>query len=302
MFRSTHTARRINSIMVVGLLFTLLAMPVVADEDVNQTVDAKSNSLVLVENIAGSIEIIGWDRDEIKVEGTLRGDAEKVIVEGGKKAKIKVKYPRKQRNLKGGADLVIHVPSGGRVSVECISADISVEGVTGKVSAESISGSVDITGDCEEVDIESISGRVTVNSSASEISMNSISGKIIATGAVAEVRAESVNGTVDLTFDKFLALSAGSVSGDASISGDLDADGSFKIELHSGTLELTVPADIDADFQIVTFSGGIDNGFGQKSHKTSKYAPGRELEFTNGSGDARVQIDTFSGDVIIRKK
>ena len=92
------------------------------------------------------------------------------------------------------------------------------------------------------------------------------------------------------------------MSGSATVQGELDSEGSFSFDLHSGDLTLMVPADVSADFEIETFSGEIDNDFGQKSRKTSKYAPGRELAFTNGAGEARVRISTFSGDVVIKKK
>jgi len=291
----------IRKILVAGLMVALLAVPAVADEGVSKTVKAKANGLVLIENIAGSIEVIGWDRNEVKVEGTLTGDAQEVVIDDGKKTRIQVKYPRRIKNLKGGADLVIHVPAGSRVDIECISAVIEVRDVTGAVEAESISGDVDISGDCKAVEAESISGNVLVKSSARKISAESISGRIRVFGETAKVNAESVSGSIELTFDRFLAANVESVAGDATVEGDLDSDGRFSFEMHSGTLELILPADVDAEFQIETFSGGIDNGFGQKAHKTSKYAPGRELEFSNGSGEARVEIDTFSGDVIISK-
>ncbi len=287
--------------LLIGLMVGLLAVPALADKDVNETIDARADGVVTIENIAGSIEIIGWDRNEVKVEGTLTGHAEEVKIDGGKKIRIKVKYPRNMKNLKGGADLVIHVPAGSHLDVECISASIEVSGVNGAVDAESISGDVTVSGDCEQIDVESISGKVTVDSSTRELSIASISGRVKARGDICAVEAETISGDIILDFDKFIELGVESVSGDATVAGDLDAGGEFEFELHSGTLELTVPADVSADFQVETFSGGIDNEFGQKSRKTGKYSPGRELEFTNGDGEARVQIDTFSGNVIIRK-
>jgi len=179
MKRIMHPAQRISGIMAVGLLVALLTVPALADQEVSETVKAKSNGVVLVENIAGSIEVIGWDRDEVKVEGRLTGDVEKVEVDGGKKVTIEVKYPRNMKNMTGGADLVIHVPAGSRVDIECISAWIDVQGVTGTVDAESISGAVTIKGDCEEIEAESISGSITVDSEAREISVGSISGRPI---------------------------------------------------------------------------------------------------------------------------
>jgi DUF4097 and DUF4098 domain-containing protein YvlB len=305
MMRIKHPARNgIWGIRLIGagLAVALLALPAVADQQINETVKAKADGVVTVENIAGSIEVVGWDRNEVKVEGTLFGDVEKVEIDGGKKVRIEVKYPRHAKRTEGSAELVIHVPAASRVDVECISADVDVHDVTGIIDAESISGNVEVRGKCREVEAETISGSVTVDVDAAEVDVASISGNIKASGRDSDVEAESVSGNIWLEYEQFLSLEVESVSGDATVVGDLKAGGDFSFELHSGTLKLTVPGDVSADFRIETFSGGIDNGFGQKARKTSKYAPGRELEFTNGNGEARVNIDTFSGDVLIRKK
>jgi len=298
----TGLAIRTIRMLSAGIVVALLVTPVLADQEVSETVKAKADGVVTVENIAGSIEVVGWDRDEVKVESTLTGNAKELVVEGGKKTRIEVKYPRHTKNLKGGAELVIHVPKDSRLDVECISASVEVHGVTGIIDAESISGDVTVGGKCREVEAETISGRITVDCETRTVSVASISGMVSASGRVSEVEAETVSGDISLEFDTFVGLDVESVAGDVTVNGDLDGGGNFGFELHSGTLKLLVPGDVSADFQIETFSGGIDNGFGQKARKTSKYAPGRELEFTTGNGDARVRIDTFSGDVVIRKK
>ena len=118
----------------------------------------------------------------------------------------------------------------------------------------------------------------------------------------AEVEAKVVSGKIDLEFDVFLELEVEAVSGTVSATGDLASGAEIEIEIHSGEVTFTVPASVSADWRIDTFSGGIDNAFGQKARKTSQYTPGKELEFTTGDGDARVRINTFSGSVVIRKK
>jgi DUF4097 and DUF4098 domain-containing protein YvlB len=289
--------------LALALSVSLLALPsLAADRDIDETVSARADGTVAIENIAGSIEVIGWDRDEVQVTGTISGDVEGVEISTGKKVLIEVDYPRNQKNMEGEANLVIHVPAGSNVMVECITATVDISGVSGQVQAESISADVTVEGNCNEVSAESISGDVLVNcSQASEVSVGSISGSVEVTGGTADVQAEAISGSVDLTFDKFMNLSVEALSGDVTVSGDLDSEGQFDFELHSGVLVLTVPADVDAEFSVETFSGGIDNAFGQKSRKTSKYTPNRELEFTNGEGSARVDIETFSGDVILKK-
>lgn len=291
----------LGAVTAIVMTAILAAGPLMAEE-VDLSGKADADGTVKIENIAGSIEVIGWNKDEITVTGTLGEDVEDLKFKTGSKSLIEVVYPRKSKNISEGADLVIHVPAGSNLDIECISASITVSGMTGEVEAESISGRVAITGDCREIDAESISGDVVVESSASEISVGSISGSVTARGGVAEVEAETVSGGIELVFDRYLNLSVESVAGSATVKGDFDGDASIDIELHSGDVTLIVPADVSADFEIETFSGDIDDAFGNKAQKTSKYTPGKEMEFTTGGGDARVSIATFSGDVEIIKK
>ena len=290
--------------LLTGLLVVALVAPVTAaDREVKESGPASATGTVMIENISGSIVVVGWDKAEISIEGTLSGDIEELKFKTGKnKSRIEVVYPKNQKNVKGEAHLVINVPRGSELEVECISAFVEVSKVTGLVDASSISGDVTVTGVCESIEAESISGNIFIEGGAPEIEIGSISGKVKARGTASEVEAGTVSGSIDLAFEKFLGLNVESVAGDATVKGDLDGDGSFSFELHSGDLTLTVPGGVSGDFEIETFSGEIDNAFGQKSRKTSKYAPGRELEFTTGGGDARVRISTFSGDVVIRKK
>ena len=56
-------------------LAILFAAPVAAEE-VDRTLDAASDGTVHVSNIAGSVAVDGWNRSEVRVEGTLGRDVE----------------------------------------------------------------------------------------------------------------------------------------------------------------------------------------------------------------------------------
>jgi len=288
---------------VIALLALLFGAGLaLADEPVEKSGSASAEGTVYIENMVGTIKVIGWDKNEVHLEGTLGKDVEDLKFDAGKKKTyIEVKYPRHARNISHGADLVIRIPKGSSLEVECVSADILVSDVEGEVELSSISGDVDFSGMCEELQAGSISGRVLVDGGARMMELETVSGDIKAMGKVAAIDGESVSGSIHLEFDTFLDLSLESVSGTLKATGGLDPKGSFNFDAVSGDVILTVPGDVDAEFEVSTFSGGIDNGFGQKSRKTSRYAPGRELEFTTGDGRAQVEINSFSGDVIIKK-
>ncbi|MFO7609666.1 MAG: DUF4097 family beta strand repeat-containing protein [Candidatus Krumholzibacteriia bacterium] len=279
----------------------LAALPALA-RDVDETVPADKDGLVLVENVAGSIRVEGWDKAEVKVTGTLGDDVEDLEVKsGGRKTLVRVVYPKKGRK-NDGADLVIRVPRGSSLEVECVSAPVTVEGVDGAIEAASISGAVTVKGGKVEVEAETISGDVTVDTDAGQVAVQSISGRIEAKGAEAAVGAQSVSGDIVLSFKTFRELSVESLSGSAEADGDLAKGGRFDFDLHGGDVVLAVPGGVSADFRVETFSGDITNDFGAKAEKASKYVPGKSLEFSTGGGEARVRINTFSGDVTIRRR
>jgi hypothetical protein len=86
------------------------------------------------------------------------------------------------------------------------------------------------------------------------------------------------------------------VSADITIVG---VRGEQTLESVSGTVAMVVKQPVNAEFSLESFSGTLKNCFGQKARKTSKYTPGEELDFTQGSGGARVEIQTLSGEVSI---
>ncbi|MCP4293394.1 MAG: DUF4097 domain-containing protein [bacterium] len=295
-----------NALIIPALLafFWLFAgQTVLAEEKVNKSASVSSDGLVFVENIAGSITIVGWDKNEVEVKGTLGDDVEGLKFKAGKsKTTIEVKYPRKIKSINEGADLIIKVPYGCKLDVECISASVDVDDLKGSLELETISGDIDVDGWSRKLEANSISGKITINGGADQIELESISGFIKAAGKEADIEVESVAGGVELKYETFLNLKAESVSGSLFIDGDLHPKGEFNCDVVSGNLEFMVPQDVDASFEVNTFSGDIKNDFGQKPRKTSKFAPGRELEFTNGKGRAQVELNSFSGNVAIRNK
>ena len=62
------------------------------------------------------------------------------------------------------------------------------------------------------------------------------------------------------------------------------------------------PPDPDASARLraSSFSGSIRSDFG--SVKEPEHGPGSSLDATSGSGDGQVKIQTFSGDIEIRRQ
>lgn len=274
-----------------------------AGESVDVTKSASATPTVEIENLAGSVKINGWDREEIKVSGVLGDDTDGLDFSGsGDSFDIEVEIPdsygRRHRDL--DSDLEIWLPAGSSVSVETVSASIRVSGVNGRLELESVSGEVTVDGAPTSADVETVSGSIELSGSETLAIAESVSGKIELSGVAGRVEAATVSGSIRVEASDIEQGEFEAVSGSVRFTGALSPGARLSAESHSGSVVLNLPADTSARFQVETFSGGINNGFGGgEAERTSRYAPGKRLDFTIGSGDAQVSVESFSGSVTL---
>jgi DUF4097 and DUF4098 domain-containing protein YvlB len=274
------------------------------ERKVDQRRSLTATGEVRVSNVAGSIKLVGWNRNEVQVTGTLGDDVERLEFDGRDDyAEIRVILPRRGcRNCDGSADLTINVPTRARVEVDAVSADIDARGTEGAVRLNSVSGTIVIASKSVDLSLKSVSGDVTVDGSGpkARVEARTVSGDLAVRGVDGELEAGSVSGDVEVRDSQLRRLGLESTSGGVRYTGPLLAGGSYEFQSVSGGVELGVQGARDATFDVSSFSGDIDNAFGPKPRRTSEYGPGRELRFTEGKGAARVRMNTLSGEIVIR--
>jgi DUF4097 and DUF4098 domain-containing protein YvlB len=285
------------TVLILGIALAAAA----AAEEVNRTMDAAPDGHVHISNISGSVSVSGWSRDEVEVTGKIGPKVEELIFErSGDKITIKVKVPKKSgRGIE--SDLNVRVPEGSSLDVGTVSADIEVTGVRGEQKLEAVSG--DIEAECDDADVSAgtVSGDVVIRGKGkdNETHSASVSGDVDLYELAGEVFAESVSGDLTIEDGSFDRASFNVVNGDVVFHSELRSGGKLKAETVNGEVDLRFMGDIAGEFDIDTFNGDIDNCFGPKPKRTSKYAPGMELSFTEGDGDARVTVSTVNGDISI---
>ena len=288
---------------LTAILFGIALAANAAAEDVNRTLDASSDGHVHISNISGSVSVDGWSRDQVEVTGKIGPKVEELIFErSGDKITIKVKVPRKSgRGIE--SDLYIRVPEASSIDVGTVSADIDVTGVRGEQKLEAVSG--DIETECDDADVTAgtVSGDVIMRGNGKDAQTHSasVSGDVDLYKLAGDVFAESVSGDLFIEDGSFDRASFNVVNGDVVFRSELRSGGKLKAETVNGEVSLDFDGDVSGQFDIDTFNGDIENCFGPKPQRTSKYAPGMELSFSEGDGDARVTVSTVNGDISICK-
>jgi DUF4097 and DUF4098 domain-containing protein YvlB len=310
-----------------------------AQTPIDRTVATPATGTVEVFNISGEIRVVGWDRSEVRVTGTLGEGTERLdVATSGDRVRIEVVIPRGAREVEEST-LEVRVPSRKNVTARGVSAEVAVSGVTGNVDAQSTSGSVEVTGSPatlraastsgdievevttarleanstsgsvrvggtvrESLTAESVSGDVEVTAPAPEILAKSVSGNVTLSGASRRLSVSTVSGDMEVRNARLQYGSFESVSGGLQLAGQLEPDAAVNAQSHSGDIVLALPASISARFEVSTFSGDIRNSFGARSERRNEHGPGEDLRFTTGNGGALITVKTFSGDVELERR
>ena len=290
--------------------FSLIAATggVWADRPVDESRPAAPDVRVEIENVVGSVRVIGWTEDRVRVTGAIGDDVEGLEIEGDRNAiSIEVEIPHHHGRRHWGdrdysSDLEIWVPTGSRLAVETVSAPIDVSGIDGSLELESVSGSIVAEGRPQEAELSTVSGAIRFTGAETAVSAESVSGSIRLEGVADRVEVSTVSGLIEVISDTFERGQLETVSGKIDFEGDLTPNGRLEIEAHSANITVALPASVSASFDLETFSGSIENDFGPEAERTGRYSPGKRLKFSTGGGQARVTIDTFSGNVWLKKR
>ena len=273
----------------LACLALLLPSAVRADREVDRTLPAAARATVEIENTSGRVEVTGWDREEVRVTGTIGDNVDELVVEGGRNhIVIEVDVPDRRGwgHRDADADLEIFVPREARVEVEAVSASIRVEDFQGRLEAESVSGSISASGSLESADLETVSGSIRLRGANTRTVAESVSGSIDLDGVRERVEASTVSGTIEVEAGAIERGDLESVSGTVTLECELTRGARLDMSSHSGNVSLYLPADVSASFEASTFSGRIENDFGAEAERTSRWVPSKSLEFSTGSGDA----------------
>ena len=282
----------------------LLATPAAqAVQNIDRSLPTGATPSVEISNVQGRVTVAAWDQQVVKVTGTIENDQTEFEFTGDQRHVVIKVRPESGKNHRNHDEAIldIKVPAGASLDINTVSADIGVEGVRGAQRLEAVSGDVTTVAYSEQLDVRTISGDAVVNGTGGKarVDIQSVSGGVTVRGVDGEVEAQSVSGNAELDLGTATRVKLETVSGNLKASLMLASDARLDAESVSGDVNIRFTKPVNGEFELETFSGNIENCFGPKAERKSKYAPGTELRFTQGSGGARVSMDTLSGTISI---
>lgn len=269
---------------------------------VDTTIALAPGGTVDVGALSVDVVVEAWGRREVHVRAYAeRGRIETTVSGGGVSLRVEPDGDRRTGRI-GESHIRLTVPVGTRVRATTTTGDVTISDTRGEVEASANSGDVAVRGARGLTTLRSLSGDVTASDLDGDVVAGTSSGDVVLRGVRGDVRAAAVSGDLHLTGVAGRAVTARSTSGDVVFGGVLAPDGRYTLTTHSGDVLLALPTDARADVTVQTYSGALETAFPVVLGGGVGATRPRTFEFAVGGGGARLRVETFSGDVVLRRE
>jgi hypothetical protein len=263
---------------------------------------------ISIGNIAGTVNVTAWDRNVVEVTGML-GDGAKPLRITGSNTDLAIKVEAQDGSgwfnwsgdrRMGSTQLELRVPRAAALSINTVSASLLIDGTDGgNLDIHTVSGRVRLNARTPQLKAGSVSGGIELAGHAGQAELQTVSGDILAPALGQTARLQTVSGRIQASGGPWHQLTLSTVSGDVQVSGGMAADGKLAIDSMSGDVQLLLPASTTGTLRASSFSGNLRSDFG--SPQSAEHGPGSKLDVRLGDGHATLTIETFSGDLRVRK-
>lgn len=315
---SMRAAAPLSLTLAIALLATGLLVAVragAADErTVQRQVSADPRGDVTINNVAGSIDVSGWDKSQVAVTADLHGeDLGLEVTSEGSHSQVRVTGYGDGRfdfglglfnffgrsAAPGEARLTVRVPRQSRLKVTGVSAGIQSSGVLGEQRLQSVSGDIRAELAAADVDVRTVSGdiRLRGNGQDAHLRANSVSGDVTLSQGAGDLQATTISGDLQASLSPARTLRLRTTSGDITLGGTLARDATVQVDTLGGHVSIHARAEDGFAYDVSSFTGDIGDCFGQSPVRNNQYGPGMRMAGTRGAGDGNVHIRTLSGDI-----
>ena len=307
--------------------------------NVERTSSAEAQAVVTLCLSQGDVVVRGWDKKEVNARASGVGNLRLLTPNVQPAPRVEVLVADDAEEEPGSGDcgtadqVELMVPRGSTVNVRTQNGHIDVSDVS-DARLEALSGDVEVRRIAREVQVSCLSGDVMVTDVSGPVRAVTVSGSVEARNARSlaagdDFQAKSTSGDVTIENVRHSEVVAATISGSVLYTGALARGGAYDFKTISGDVTMEIPADssftlhakvvvsgdIDTDFPVKTMAVG--NGVPAPPNAPQPPPPPRgkqvkikhpkepeqvRLDGTVGSGDATVNMSSFSGSLHLRKQ
>jgi len=290
--KNGHMSRGARTVGVLLLLPAGLLMAQGPGQK-EKSIATTAHPRVSISNMAGKVRVEGWNRLQVHVAYTIVSpkvavDTEQLPMQGpADKVHLTTYFlNRTVPSLSPVVDYVVQVPTG---------ASLEIHNPQGAVKINSIKG---------DTSVDSLGGNISVADAGGHLSIRSVGGNIEVIRPSGRVEAYSINGDLHFVNPTSLRLHGTTTSGTIVYEGGFASGGDYVLSDYSGNITVLCPSNASFELDAKTVRGKLDNQFQliRRGPAQSFVPPGNSIFGTQGTGQATLEVTSFSGTIHIRQQ
>lgn len=281
--RARKTCATLAAIVLLGA-----ALPASAHR-VEKRFAVEERPVVTVKNSHGRITVKSWARPEVQVVGDH--SSERVEIDTEKTGnRVEVVTHVLGQNLSTNerrADFEITVPEETELQIRTDSGTILVERVAGDMSFETVAA---------DVELREVAGYLIVRTTG---------GSLICFRCAGRIEVNSISGNVRLLEPISSNLRAKTLSGNIFYDGDFRPGGIYFLSTGDGRIEVRYSVNDSFNLSASSVRGNVESDVKLKPPAHSSQPPSqlaKGLFGTYNDGTAKVELSSFSGTILVRKR
>lgn len=256
---------------------------------------------VSLDTFDGSIEVRGWDRNEVLVEVEKQAgsaeEAKEIVVNArqeGNRITVEVRGPESRHVTVGvhigrQARLIASVPKSSQLELRTGDGSVNVERIAGRVDVRTSDGSVRGYQVDGELVVDTSDGSVKLDDVSGRVEVRTGDGSVVIGGTIQRLLARSGDGSITLKAREGSAVTE-----------------SWDVSTGDGSIALYLPEKIDADLDCETGDGSVraERSLGvvrADSASESDEGRARSLRGRIGAGGHVIHVRTNDGSISLRR-
>ena len=254
-------------------------------------VEVRKGDRLILRDFEGAVYVESWERPFLLAEvGTKESASFRVLRSGGnlelhlaggetrnREEKLRLTLPPWMNLEVTGRALEVEVRDlDGELMVRNFRGDLSFRNLGGMVEAYTVEGGIEAYNLTGSARLRTGDDDLFVGNSSAALDLETVEG---------EIRMEGIDSH---------RVSAKTTDGEIEFSGRVLVGGEYGFFSHGGDIQLRLAPPVNLDATILAYEGDFESEFPVRARG---YRSGEGLEFTLGTGGARLAIETFDGEI-----
>ena len=267
-------------------------------------------SRIVVRNAFGDIRIAGSDRNTVEAVATELNSSQSVPVNiteasSGNKKVFTVSPVESGRGVGQKVDILLEVKvphdvelapiylRRGNLRINDFEGGVNLRTDDGNISVQRVgsagSGLVEVTAGSGNVDLSNINGDVRIVAISSNITVQCVKGDVTGRVTSGGIESSNVDGDVELNAS----------SGYVSFTGAIHPERRYRLKVLSGNVHMNIPDSVGFTAVLSSYSRRLETDF--QFPNVPKNRTSQRVIAKHGDGSARIELDSFNGNVSLRK-